>query len=131
MSAAVIDNDGRVRRLDARAGEDIVVTSRDVTDMERLARMVQDLKRDVAALKRAWRPARVYFRDVALPASGTVRLEHGLGGKVYWWVVDWDSTGAAAESPRLDRVATQDDKNHIVLQSQRVGTATICVEEAG
>ena len=105
---------------------DEVVTEADVQEPPKLARLVLRLLKDVAQLKRAWTPDRVDFEDRVVDGTGVTlyRFEHGLGGRVRWWVVD--STGPHD----LVRDASSDN-NTLVLYSYGATTVTIRVERAG
>ena len=131
MSAAIVENDGSVRQLDTRAGEQINVTSEDVKDVEKLARLLQQALRENAELRRRWAPRELYFRDQAVTATTTtkIRLTHNFGGKVNWTVARWDGSAAGA-SYGIDEHADT-DANTLVLVSSVAGTATIRVWEAG
>jgi hypothetical protein len=131
MPSAIVQSDGLVRQLDARAGEPIVVTSEDVKDVEKLARMLQDTRRELAELRRRWAPRELYFRDQAVTATNTtkIRLTHNFNGKVNWAVVRWDGS-AAGSSYGIDEHADT-DANTLVVVSSVAGTATIRVWEAG
>lgn len=129
MSAAIVENTGTVRQLDARAGEQINVTSADVKDAEKLARLLQQALRENAELRRRWAPRELYFRDQALPASGSVRLTHNFRGLVNWAVVRWSPTAAGAMPVLAQTNGT--DADALVLTSGAAGTATIRVWEAG
>ena len=134
MSSSYLDNGSTTPVvLDGRAPSNIVVTSKDVQDPERLARMVQELAREVVHLKRTWTPSRMYFRDRTVTATNTTKIlfHHGFGGRVNWWVARWDSLPAAAGAPYgLDEHADS-DANTLVLVSSVAGVVTICVEAAG
>lgn len=128
--AAVVASDGTVRQLDGRAEPDFVVEPKDVQDAPRLAKLLGIMLRELARLKRSWAPRRIDFVDVTCAAGGvTIRLEHGFGGAVRWWVVDWQIS-AASGAPILQRY-TGTDENTLVLWSDKAGVATIRVEEAG
>lgn len=131
MSAAIIESDGEVRQLDSRASAQIVITSDDVKDAERLARLLQQALRENAELRRRWMPRELYFRDQAVTATNTtkIRLVHNFGGKVNWAVVRWDGS-AAGSSYGIDE-HTDTDANTLVVVSSVAGTATIRVWEAG
>lgn len=131
MPAAIVQSDGLVRQLDTRAGEPIVVTSEDVKDPEKLARLLQQALRENAELRRRYAPRVLYFRDQAVTATTTtpIRLTHNFNGKVNWSVVRWGGS-AAGSSYGLDEHADT-DANTLVLVSGVAGTATIRVEEAG
>lgn len=128
--SANIDSDGRVRQLDRRAEPDEQVQEDEVKDPPRLVRLIMRMLRDIALLKRRWRPRRIDFEDVRVTGGGgdTFRFAHGFGGRVRWWVVDWQST--SAEPPGFDRDVSSDD-NTLALVSYAAGIVTIRVEEAG
>ncbi len=127
--SANIPAHGPIRQLDRRAEPDEQITDEQAKDPKRIARLLLSLLRDVAHLKRRWWPRRIDFEDRVVDATGTTlyRLQHGFGGRVRWWVVDW--TGATVE-PRLVRNATTTN-DVLVLVSYAAGTATIRIEEAG
>jgi hypothetical protein len=131
MPSAIVQSDGLVRQLDARAGEPIVVTSEDVKDAEKLARLLQQALRENAELRRRWAPRELYFRDQAVTATTAtkIRLTHNFNGKVNWAVVRWDGN-AAGSSYGIDEHADT-DANTLVIVSSVAGTATIRVWEAG
>ncbi len=131
MSAAIVESDGSIRQLDARAGEPINVTSDDVKDAEKLARLLQQSLRENAELRRRWAPREIYFRDQAVTSTTTtkIRLTHNFNGKVNWKVVRWDGS-AAGSSYGIDEHA-ETDANTLVIVSSVAGTATIHVWEAG
>ena len=128
MSANIPAN-GPIRQLDKRAEPDELLTEEQANDPKRVARLLLSMLRDVAQLKRRWLPRRIDFEDRIVDATGTIvyRLQHGFGGRVRWWVVDW--TGASNES-RLVRHSSSTD-NTLALVSYTVGIATIRIEEAG
>ncbi len=129
--SANITSDGLIRQLDGRAEPDENITEQDVQDAPKLSKLLLRMLRDVAAMRRRWRPHRIDFEDIAVDDTGTTkyRLEHHLGGKVRWWVVDWQSTAGAAmfEVERHDDT----DDNTLVFVSMAEGTMTVRVEEAG
>ncbi len=130
MSAAKVNNDGKVTILDGRASASEVVTDADVQDPPKLARLLGRLLANVAQLARAHTPRRLDFEDVTCAGSGAaIRLRHGFGGRVRWWPVDYLSTGTPA-APILERGAAT-DANVLVLLSYTTGTVSIRVEEAG
>lgn len=126
MSAAIVESDGVVRQLDKRAGEPIVVTSDDVKDAEKLARLLQQALRENAEERRHWRPRQLYFRDQVVDGTGTTkyRLTHNFNGRVEYFA------GRATDYPRL-KVHDETDANTLVLVSGTACTVTILVEEAG
>ncbi len=120
---------GPVKQLDRRAEPEEQITEDQATEPPRVARLLMSLLRDVATLKRRWWPRRLDFEDRAVDSTGTTlyRFEHRLGGRVRWWVVDWQSS---VGSPWLNRDATTSN-DVLVLVSLVSGTATIRIEEAG
>jgi hypothetical protein len=129
MGAARIDSDGTVYPLDRPISPDEVVTAKDVQEPSKLASMLLRLLRDVASLKRLWTPKRIDFEDVACSLGGTNRLNHGFGGRVRWWVVEWLPASPGTAFGLEQTAAT--DASTLVLASSTTGTATIRVELAG
>lgn len=129
MSAAVITSDGTVRQLDARAGEPIVVTSEDVQDPEKLARLVQDAHREIASFRRRFAPRMTEFEDLEVTAGDPLRVTHGFGGRVRYWPVDWRPT-TPGDAPIFDK-NTDTDEDTLVLDVGNAGIVTILVREAG
>lgn len=127
--SAIIPANGPIRQVDL-AGEPLEqITPEQVTDEQRLARLLMDVLRQQADLSRRFWPQFIDFEDVAVDATGATvyRFAHGLGGRVRWWPVDW--SGATA-GPRLVRHANTDD-NTLCLVSYTAGTLTLRVEVAG
>jgi hypothetical protein len=129
VSSAVINSDGDVRQLDTRAGEPIVITSEDVKDDEKLARLLQDALRELAALRRRFAPRMIEFEDQAVTAGQALRVTHNFGGRVRYWPVDWRPT-TPGDAPLFDK-STSTDEDTLVLTVGNAGTVTILVREAG
>jgi len=129
VSAALVLPSGAVRQLDRPAEADARVTSEDVQDAEKLARMVQELRKSVTRLERAWAPRVMVYQDVTTTGSGgspeTLRFAHQMGGRVWYSVVS--SSGAAM---RLDQ-STATTNDVLVLTSYSAGTFSLRVEQAG
>lgn len=118
--------DGRVEALDSPSDAAERVSADDIANTMTLARLLTRLLRDVADLRRRWWPRRTDFVDVAVGSGGAqVRLDHGMGGRVRWWVTD----ATVAHALTRDAAATTADT--LVLQSNAAGVVTIRVEEAG
>lgn len=126
--AASIDTTGKVTQLGAKAAPDEVVTELDVQDPAKLARILVRLLASVAALRRAWLPRRIDYVDVAITAFTSTQLQHSFGGRVRWWVVDWNGP---ATSPDMIKNATLTTADTLVLDVFATGVVTIRVEEAG
>jgi hypothetical protein len=138
VSAANVTSSGVISTLDGRAPSDIVITAKDVADPERLARMVQEQARKLAILERRWNPKRLDFVDYAVSGATDIRLDHGFGGRVRWWIGQWRATSTAANYiPLLMESASTNDTT-LVLSNLDItgigrfaGTVTIRVEAAG
>jgi hypothetical protein len=126
MSGAVVNADGGVRQLDAKAEAPIVITAEDAADKEKLARLLQQALRDLAELRRRHSPKWLDFEDVTL-STGDYEFPHGFRGRVRWWVVDW-LPDASADPVALERSADS-TADTLVLSSFCDGVATIRVEE--
>ena len=63
-------------------------------------------------------------------AGAEVALEHGLGGRVRWWICGWRSSGTSAPVLRESTSNVPNDTT-LYLQSYVAGTACIRVEQAG
>ena len=126
--SAVIPRAGEIRPLDGRAQPEEAVTNEQVTDPDRLSRLLRRLLSDVAVLKRRWWPDALEFEGRTVDATGTVlhRFPHGLGAAVRWWPVDW--IGAAG--PQLSK-HEDTDLNTLVLVSFVEGTVCLRVEVSG
>lgn len=133
MSHAVIDSTGTVRKLDGPAKADQVITSRDVQDPEVLARLVQELRGEVATLRRAWSPGVIDFERVTTTGTSmspqTLRFEHGFGGRVRYWPIGWESSGGVALALIEDTASTT--ANTLVLYCYSAGVLSLRVESAG
>lgn len=131
MPAAVVRSTGVMRQLDRRAGATQQLTADDVTDAQRLAREVNELRGKAAEQDRRHDPMWIDFEDVAVDATATTkyRLPHKFGGRVRWWVVDW--TPAVTGDVAAIGKHADTDSNTLVLVSGNAGTATIRVEKAG
>ena len=129
MSSIVVPKVGKPRKLDRAPTPDEQVTEEQAKDTPRVARVLTDLLRDVAAFKRRWAPRVVDFEDFDFDGSGTTvyRFPHGFRARVRFSVVDW--TGATG-GPQFVRHAST-DVHTLCLVSYEAGTATIRVEEAG
>lgn len=124
--AAVVDSGDRVRSLIVPRDTDVQVTEEIVKDDARLARLLQQALRDVAALERRPCPRRLDFEDVSVSGDGVTvyRFPHGFGGRVRWWVVDQDEPAALKRSDE-----TTDDV--LALVSEVAAVVTVRVEEVG
>ncbi len=134
MSANVTSG-GVVRQLDRKAAPDEQITEEQVQDPPRLARVLMDMLRDVAILKRRWTPKRLDFQGIVSTATDIApqdfRLEHGFGGSVVWWPVKVVFTaGTTIVVPYIYELPTSSE-NTLILRVYYPGTLTIRVEEAG
>lgn len=137
--SAIIPILGATRQLDRAAEPATQITPEEVKDASRLARILMGILRDVAALKRRFKPRRLDFEDATFDGTGTTkyRFAHGFNGRVRFWVTGCTSLtpvtvgfGTATIPPALVQHADT-DKNTLVLVSFVPCTATLRVEESG
>lgn len=135
MSHAVIDAAGRMRQLDKPAQAEQVTAPKDVQDPETLARLVQQLRTEVATLRRAFSPRRLDFDRVTTTGTSiapqTVRFPHGFNGRVRYWPVGWESAGTVQLGIIERTDASGTDANTLVLYVYSAGVLSLRVEEAG
>lgn len=128
--SAYVANDGAVTSLDGKAAPDEIVSEEDAGDVKKLSKLLTRLLRELALLRRRWVPRRIVFRDVTTNGGAmtpqTHQFEHRFGGRVLWWVCDWNQSSP----PSLQRHTTTTDDT-LVLRSYGAGIVSICVEEAG
>jgi hypothetical protein len=126
MSGAVVNADGGVRQLDARADAPICITAEDVKDAEKLARLLQQALRENAEMRRRHVPVWRDFEDVEI-ASGSYSFPHGFRGRVRWWIADW-RPGTPGDALVIER--SEDTTNDtLILLSDCSGTVTVRIEE--
>ena len=66
----------------------------------------------------------VIFQDCEAPEDGDeIRLQHNLGRRVMWRVVDW--TTSLSSAPALSRNTKETTENLLVLNSYILGTISI------
>lgn len=130
--SALVFTDGTVRQLDRASEADARVTAADVQDPETLARMVQDLRKDVARLRGMWTPRSTTYVDVvttgSLGSPQTLRFPHGFGGRVWFTLVSLTTGGTDF---RLDYASASSTNDVLVLTSYSTGTFSIRVEQTG
>lgn len=131
MSSAIVSGT-KVRQLDKPSAPDQQVTADDAADSQKLARLLTSILASLADIKRRFWPKRIDYEDQVTTGTGgspqTLPYEHGFGGRVRFWVVDWSGTTAA---PILVRDSTLTTNDKLVLKSYEGGTFTLRVEEAG
>lgn len=127
MPSAVVTST-KTRQLDARSVPPEQVTEEQVGSTKRLAELLGRLLVAVTELRRAWAPQRLDFEDLAVTTTA-FSLEHRFGGRVRWWVVDWQPTtpGSAATFERHSSTTS----DALWLTPANAGTVTIRVEESG
>ena len=119
--------------IDGRRGKvDVIrkpVTEDQVSDPKTLAKIMSDMRDDIAAARRAADGSWAEFEDIVVGTSGAaVSLAHGMGGRVRWWVVDCNDNGI------LNGISIKKDPNAstdsvLVLKSYVALTVTIRVEK--
>lgn len=129
MSSARIDFDGNMHALDRKVEPAEVFSEEDAKDAGKLARAVQRLLRSTTDLARIYEPQRVDFEDRDVTSGTPLRLEHAFGGRVRWWIVDWQPT-TPGDVAIFERSTDADDAT-LILDVGNSGTVTVRVEEAG
>ncbi len=117
------------RQLDKPAEPDEQVTDEQLDDRPRMLRFYMRLLRDIAALLRRWSPDTLEFEDRSIDddtGATKFRFEHGFGGRVRWFPVDW--TGVSTPALIRHEDTTNDT---LVLVSFGIGTLTLRIERAG
>lgn len=121
---------GVMKQLDGKADPDQQVTEQDVQQPPKLARLLTDVLRDLARLKRRPYLRRIDYEDIAVTAGGSVTLAHRFNARVRWWVVDWVPS-VSGVAPVFERTVATTDANTLILKAGNSGTATFRVEESG
>lgn len=125
--------DATSKQLDSRPQPDEVVTNEDVADAPKLARLLTRILSELAALRRAWSPRVITFRDIVSTGTNvspqTVRLTHGFGSAVEYEVVDIANPGVVNVT-LVSRDSTS-DANVLVVKVYFAATIAIRVTEAG
>lgn len=130
-SARIDTTTGKVTPLDGRAEADEVVTEDDVQEPAKLARLLCRILKTLAELRRRFAPRRIDFHDVTTPGSGgTISLQHNFGGRVVWWIIDYQII-TTVTAPILQRSVASSTDNTLVLLTHTTGLASIRIEEAG
>lgn len=127
MSAIVTGT--AIRQLERPASQNETVTEQDVGDASKLARLLMRLMKDVSDLKRRHWPRRLDYEDLAVTSGDALRCEHGLGGRVRWWIVDW-IPATPGDVPLFER-SGDTDASTLVLDVGNSGLVTVRIEEAG
>lgn len=128
MRAAVV-TDASVRVLDGRGDAPVVITPEEVQRPDVLARLLNELRRGQAETARRWNPRVLVVEDRDLTSGDEWRVEHGFGGRVRWWIADWQPS-TPGDVPVFERDAAT-DANALVLDVGNSGRATLIVMEAG
>jgi hypothetical protein len=135
VSAAIVEVSGQIRQLDKPATSEQRTVAKDVQDPETLARLIQQLRDEVATLKRAFAPKRLDFDRITTTGTSiapeTVRFPHGFNGRVRYWPIGWESSGGVA----LDYIERTDtsgtDASTLVLYVYSAGVLSLRIEEVG
>lgn len=123
--------DGKVTQLDRSKHAGEVVTSKDVEDKEKLAKLLTDSLATQAQQDSRAYPRRTDFMDVVVDSSATTlfRFRHNFGGRVSWWIIDFVGDGVSG-APALERVPAETTNDELVLISYIDGVVSIRVEES-
>lgn len=127
-AAAVVDVNDKIRSLVTPKDTDKHITEEQVQEPKTLARLLQDLLRDVASLARRPCPRRIDFEDIVVNGDGVTvhRLPHGFGGRVRWWVTD-----CVGSNGKLRKIDADTSNDVLAIVSDTSGTVTVRVEEVG
>lgn len=119
---------GRMRSPVSVAGS---VSEDNVKDPQALAKLIRDLQSSVRSLQAAQKPDYTEFA-VNLVVAQDIRLNHGYGCPVRWYVVDWAdaTTDATAVGPQLRRLQANctPDSLYLTNGTTVIGTVVIRVE---
>lgn len=131
LVSAIINRSGAVRQLDKQGEPPERVTPEQWADAPRMTRLMTDVLRQLVVLQRRFWPLRLDYEDVAVDDTGTTvyRFPHGFGGRVRWWVVDWQANGSLFDHSLSKHSSSNDDT--LALVSFTPGTMTLRIEEAG
>lgn len=129
-AAARVASTGEIKQLGTKPTPDEVITEEDVKDTSKVAKLFVRILREIADLKRRWAPRRIDFYDLAVGNTGAVlRLQHNFNGRVAWWVIDHQISGAAGAYILQRSTATT--ANELVLLSYKDAVVSVRVEEVG
>jgi hypothetical protein len=129
VSSARIDASGNVYPLDRKVEPAEVFSEEDAKDPAKLARAVQRLLKAANEAARRFDPKTLDIEDVGVVSGTDLRIEHGFGGRVRWWIADWQPT-TPGDAPLFER-STDTDNDALVLEVGNSGTVTVHVREAG
>lgn len=132
MSAIVNIAARNMRTLDGKTEPEETITAADVSDSQKLARLLTRVVKALASQRRRFHPRWTVFEDVKVDATGTTkyRLVHNFDGLIRWSVVGWKATAPGAGGSEIDQ-HVDSDEDTLVIVSARAGTVAIRVEEAG
>ncbi len=122
-------NGAKKRELERSAEPDDQITPEQLQDESRMQRLWMRVLRDLKSLLRRWSPDIIEYEDFPFNAGGTTlyRFDHGLGGRIRWYVVDWHTATDPASLVRDDATTSE----VLVLRSYPDGTGTIRIERSG
>ncbi len=134
-----IDSAGNVYQLDRQAEPDEVVTEADAQDPRKLSRLLMRLLKDIAGLRRLFKPKQLDREDFRITYDvATYRIPHGFNSRVHWWIAGWRATSESANFFPLLMTSTASDLNTLVLTNVDIavvgrfdGIATIHIESVG
>lgn len=125
--SARVGSDGKVVQQDGKADSEESVTTDDVQDAPKLAKLLTRILSTLAGLRRQRPPRRMDFEDIVVAGTGaSVPFAHGFNGRVRWYAVDWLEGSGNPVIPVRDAVLT--DANTLYLKFYASGTVCIRVE---
>lgn len=128
MSERAFRTNGTVVRSRDAARRREVVTEADAQDPRKVADLLTRLVNALEEIVRRITKPSMVFEDVTCTAGQQVKLIHGFGCRVRWWVVDWVASAEVDLRNVHDVANSQTTDNMLVLYSQTTGTASIRVE---
>lgn len=131
IGAAKITAAGKLIQLNPKAEPDAVVTEADVQSPHLLAKLLTGILTEIVNLRRRYAPRHIDFEDITIASGGkTYTFRHGFNGRVRWWVVDYENTGATV-GVIVQKWAPLTDANTLGIYSNCDGRITLRVQEAG
>lgn len=132
--SAVVDSSGGVKVVRVTAPKIERLTIADlagVANPDKLARIINAQTEAIAAIFPKLPEEYIDFLDLVVQTGGkTYQLHHGFGGRVNWWIVDFQINGAAA-APIIEKWPALTDNDNLGLWSDTDSIVTIRVAPVG
>ena len=128
MGYRLVQNGVVVKKGRGRPSSGSQYSSKDVSDPDTVAQALSDINSRISSIESGIDTDVIEF-DIAVPATGTVSLEHGFGCPIRWSVVSWKRNTNAGYW-NLSEVNASSTVNTLVLTSKVSGQAIIRVEKS-